>query len=336
MINLPKVSVIVPVYKAESYIKRCVDSIRTQSFTDIEILLIDDGSPDSSGKICDSLAKEDERIHVFHKCNEGVTAARRDGVNMCRGEWVMFVDADDTIPCDSIELLYNNITSPLVDIVMGAWLKYLGKKSRIIPLSIIGNLNSEEYIISLLKGKTFSGPVGKIYRRNLFDKSIFDINKEITKNEDLIMNLKLAQKVRSIKACPQIIVYNYFQNEGSASKQCAPISTYDLIFENLLNLLDVKYKKYVWRYISEMFLNHKTEKRFQSSRYYDPMLSFQDNCSVFSLVWHNINVIKSNSPYSRFLIFSVRICNLVRKMSIYMLSRFAKRISNLKVLFGNF
>lgn len=103
------ISVIVPVYKAEKYLHRCVDSILAQTYTNFELILVDDGSPDNSGAICDEYAVKDSRVRVFHKKNGGVTAARADGVNISKGEWITFVDADDTIPIEALSTLYKNV-----------------------------------------------------------------------------------------------------------------------------------------------------------------------------------------------------------------------------------
>lgn len=102
---MPKVSIIVPVYKAEAYLHRCVDSLLAQTFTDFEILLIDDGSPDRSGEICDEYAKKDPRIRVFHKENGGVSSARNLGIENMIGEFVSFIDADDELYPNSINAL---------------------------------------------------------------------------------------------------------------------------------------------------------------------------------------------------------------------------------------
>lgn len=93
----PKVSVIVPVFKAEKYLRKCVDSILAQTFRDFEVLLVDDGSPDGSGAICDEYAKKDPRIRVIHKENGGVSSARNIGMDEARGEWLAFIDSDDWI-----------------------------------------------------------------------------------------------------------------------------------------------------------------------------------------------------------------------------------------------
>ena len=102
---MPKVSIIVPVYKAEKYLNRCVDSILAQTFTDFELLLIDDGSPDRSGEICDEYAKKDSRIRVFHKKNGGVSSARNLGLDNVLGEYVTFVDSDDWVEPDFVETM---------------------------------------------------------------------------------------------------------------------------------------------------------------------------------------------------------------------------------------
>ncbi len=103
----PKISIIVPVYKVERYLKKCLDSILVQTFSDFELILIDDGSPDNSGKICDEYAKKDSRIVVIHKENQGAAMARNVGLDRARGEYIGFVDSDDWIEKDMYELLYS-------------------------------------------------------------------------------------------------------------------------------------------------------------------------------------------------------------------------------------
>ena len=107
--NQPLISVIVPVYNVEKYIHRCVDSIINQTYTNLEIILIDDGSTDRSGKICDEYLKVDSRVKVIHQENTGVGAARNTGLKYCRGEFITFVDSDDYISLDLIEVLFSKI-----------------------------------------------------------------------------------------------------------------------------------------------------------------------------------------------------------------------------------
>ncbi len=107
----PLISIIVPVYKAEAYLKQCVDSIRNQTYRNLEIILVDDGSPDACGAMCDAFAKEDERIRVIHKENGGQSSARNRALDVMRGEYVGFVDSDDWIELDMFETLYQNMVT---------------------------------------------------------------------------------------------------------------------------------------------------------------------------------------------------------------------------------
>ncbi len=111
---MPKISVIVPVYKVEAYLKRCVDSILSQTFTDFEIILVDDGSPDGSPEICDQYAQKDTRIHVIHQENGGISAARNAGIDWAMAhsdsEWLCFVDSDDYIHREYLQFLYRAVT----------------------------------------------------------------------------------------------------------------------------------------------------------------------------------------------------------------------------------
>ena len=113
------VSIIVPVYKVESYLKRCVDSIALQTYTNLEIILVDDGSPDRCGKMCDEYAEKDDRITVIHKENAGLGYARNSGIAVCKGDYVMFVDSDDYLSLDCVEILYNRLIADGSDMAVG-------------------------------------------------------------------------------------------------------------------------------------------------------------------------------------------------------------------------
>lgn len=115
---MPKVSIIVPVYKAENYLHRCVDSILAQTFTDWELLLVDDGSPDRSGEICDEYASKDARIRVFHKENGGVSSARQKGLDEAVGEYTIHADPDDWVEPMMLEELYKRAKEDDADMVI--------------------------------------------------------------------------------------------------------------------------------------------------------------------------------------------------------------------------
>ncbi|MGI0530116.1 glycosyltransferase family 2 protein [Treponema socranskii] len=116
--NTPLISIIVPVYKVEQYLSKCVDSILNQTYKNLEIILVDDGSPDSCPKICDDYAKIDSRIIVLHKVNAGLSAARNSGLTISRGDYISFIDSDDWVSSDFIEKLYFRIVNDKSDFVM--------------------------------------------------------------------------------------------------------------------------------------------------------------------------------------------------------------------------
>ena len=132
MTHTPIISIIVPVYKVEQYLRRCLDSVQNQIFTDWECILIDDGSPDNSGQICDEYAQKDERFRVIHQENAGVSAARNAGLDSAKGEWIGFVDSDDWIEPEMYQFLYTNAIDKKADVIICG---YVGQhKKRIIKM----------------------------------------------------------------------------------------------------------------------------------------------------------------------------------------------------------
>ena len=155
----PSISIIVPVYKAEAYLHRCVDSLLAQTFTDFEVLLIDDGSPDRSGEICDAYAKKDARVRVFHQPNGGVSVARAGGVKYANGEWITFVDADDYLPQKSLQTMHLLVEKYDTDLVVGATLNDKRMKT------IGDELTVADYRKLLIEEKITASPFAKLITR---------------------------------------------------------------------------------------------------------------------------------------------------------------------------
>ncbi len=171
----PKVSVIVPVYKVEKYLPECIESILAQTFTDFELILVDDGSPDNSGKICDDYAARDSRIRVFHKENGGVSSARNLGLDNARGEWVTFVDSDDWLESPgTLHHLSGSLTSD-VDILFFGYSIHNHCKSpprrTFIPRMGTRRTRAETYT-SLYLGGFINSPCAKVFRRTPFCDAI--------------------------------------------------------------------------------------------------------------------------------------------------------------------
>ncbi len=213
----PLISVIVPIYKVGAFLQECIDSILAQTFTDFELILVDDGSPDNCGAICDQAATRDSRIRVIHQKNQGATRARANGVAAARGEFINFVDGDDSLPPHSLATLAEHAKDD-TDIILG---KIPGR-----PCPPQGNLPPEEYRDACVTLKnTFEGPVAKLYRRSLFTDEVFDIPPDIIMGEDDIMNLRLAYRVQGQVYSTCADVYNYRKNPNSTTHTYQTLET---------------------------------------------------------------------------------------------------------------
>lgn len=211
-----KVSIIVAVYNIEKYVERCIKSIIAQTYADIEILLIDDGSTDSSGIICDCYAKRDYRVKVIHKENGGLSDARNTGLVNATGDYLCFVDGDDWIHKDIIRSLINIAKKNDADIVSCNY-KIVDKYVKDIDYDDIKSIDYSDrklhfYVNNLFSADQLEQPVwNKIYRKSLFDNIKFPTNQIY---EDMYTNFLLLEKCRRFIKC-NVIGY-YYNQEGSS------------------------------------------------------------------------------------------------------------------------
>lgn len=209
----PLITLIVPVYKVEPYLKRCLDSIINQTYKNLEIILVDDGSPDNCGIICDEYASKDKRIKVIHKENGGLSSARNTGLDIAQGEYISFIDSDDTISIDMIEYLYKllnkndaDISICLHTIVRGSkrWISYKKIKE--------GVITGKECIKKLLYNDGVDTSAwAKLYKRTLFNKIRYPNGKLF---EDIATTYKLFIKATSIVLGKES-KYNYILRDNS-------------------------------------------------------------------------------------------------------------------------
>lgn len=213
---MPKVSVIVPVYKAEKYLHRCIDSILAQSFTDWELLLIDDGSPDRCGEICDEYAQRDARIRVFHKENGGVSSARNLGLENVRGEYVTFVDADDWILASTLAFCSSYFDKYEIIRFSMLYVESLDKENRrklILPKS-----NSKTAIMQrILERNSLLGVCGGLYMTNLFRSPSLQFDSNLIMAEDWLVLCQLVNRCCSIIDLPDVYYCYNVLNENSCS-----------------------------------------------------------------------------------------------------------------------
>lgn len=211
---MPKVSVIVPVYKAEKYLHRCVDSILAQTFKDFELLLIDDGSPDRSGEICDEYAQKDNRIRVFHKENGGVSSARQKGMDEAVGEYTIHADPDDWVEPTMLEELYRKAKEDDADMVICDFYR--------------NTVNVQEYVRqqpSALDHKTVLRELfqqlhgscwNKLVSRVCYKKYGLEFVEWMSFCEDLFLNARLLLNPIKVAYLPKAF-YHYDQTENNNS-----------------------------------------------------------------------------------------------------------------------
>ena len=190
-----KISVIVPVYNCEPYLPACLDSILNQTYSDLEIIVVDDGSTDGSPAICDAYTQKDARIRVIHQENQGVSVARNTGLDIASGEFIAFVDSDDTLEPDMYQLLMELAQTHQADIAHCGYKKVRldGSSKDVCGTDVLLVQDSAEASKCLLRGQYFVGsPWNKLYKRHLFQDIRFDPT--LKNNEDILVNVLVFQK----------------------------------------------------------------------------------------------------------------------------------------------
>lgn len=229
------ISIIVPIYNIEQYLSQCIESIIAQTYTDIEIILVDDGSTDKSGGICDKYAAMDNRIQAIHKPNGGLVSARKAGILASRGEYVTYVDGDDWIEPDMYKTMYEIITSQNVDIVMCGRYEDTGKVSRPVFQGLPEGRYDKQALLDdiyphmIIKDAFFDwglfpGVWDKLFRRECVEKFQLEVNDELTMGEDAACAYPCLLSAESIYILHECL-YHYRQTTSSMVKR---VTDYDV------------------------------------------------------------------------------------------------------------
>ncbi len=214
-----EVSVIIPVYNTRQYLPRCIDSILKQTYSEWELILVDDGSVDGSGRICDDYTKKDPRIKVFHNQNQGPAASRYYGIEKAAGRYIMFVDSDDWLDEKMLQTMYNQIQDTGAGIICCIFkdINDNGKIShpQLFQEAYIDCYTREECMYHMHHTRYLTGsPCTKLYRKELFDDIDFCSN--VTIGEDYAMIVQLAEKAERIRILPLELYFRYVR-KGSIS-----------------------------------------------------------------------------------------------------------------------
>lgn len=227
-----KISVIVPIYKVENYLNRCLDSLVNQTYKNLEIILVDDGSPDKCPQMCDEWAKKDKRIKVIHKENGGLSSARNAGLDKMTGQYVMFVDSDDYIHKQACEILLNNLEKSDSDISMAGFVNFYNSKKSKEKFYNIDKIKSKVYLKDDVYTLIFNKKIpmimtawSKLYKKEIFDKLRFDEGKL---HEDEFILHKVMHQCNKFTYC-SLPLYNYFQNNSGITGSTFKIKRLDVL-----------------------------------------------------------------------------------------------------------
>lgn len=246
-----KISVIVPVYNVEQYLERCVDSIINQTYKNLEIILVNDGSTDNSGQLCDELAKKDDRIKVIHKKNGGVSETRNLGIRESNGNYITFIDSDDVVSAKMIEELYSNLLKNGADISIGNVIHNYNINNVVFDDSNNDILlwNNEEALKEFLKAKITSFyPVAKLFKKNIISNLEFNVDYKLAEDAMFITEILLVKDVTVVYSSKDI--YAYCHRSESATTSINGNTVFDTIkvYDIILPKIEKKYpnlKRYV-------------------------------------------------------------------------------------------
>lgn len=253
----PMVSIIIPVYNAEKTIRRCVDSVLNQEYKETELLLVDDGSTDLSGRICDEYAGKDPRVCVIHKENTGVSDTRNLAVDRARGTYLQFLDSDDWISSDATSLMVRAAEESGCDMVISDFYRVVGErvshKGDIEP----GGLLTREEFAGFMMEKPADFYYGvlwnKLFRRDLVEENGLRMDKTISWCEDFMFNLEYIRHTKTIYAL-HVPIYYYVKTKGSLASQGLSLTK------------TIKMKSMVFSYYHDFYKSVLTEEDYEKNR----------------------------------------------------------------------
>lgn len=210
---MPEFSVIVPVYNAEEYLHRCIDSVLSQSFNDFEVILIDDGSADNSGVVCDEYAARDGRVKVIHQANNGVSSARNNGLKVASGNRVIFVDADDYIFSDYLQTV-NDIDADLVMISF----ETNGDEGTIIEINQDYHIDDNKELISIIKNHFILTVWAKVYAMSIIRKKKIAFDESLNYGEDTLFTNTYIKQIKTASSTSYIGYYHTVYSSTTLSQ----------------------------------------------------------------------------------------------------------------------
>lgn len=254
----PTVSIIVPIYNAEKYLNRCIDSILNQEYSDFELILVNDGSKDASPQICDEYAAKDARVRVIHKENTGVSDTRNIAIDHATGKYLQFLDSDDWITPDATKLLVRTAEDYHCDMVISDFYRVVGEHlAHKGDIEEDGVMTLEEFAAHMVENPAdfYYGVLwNKLFRRDIVEEHHLRMNTEISWCEDFMFNLEYFRHAKVFYAL-QVPIYYYVRTKGSLASQGMSISN------------TLKMKLMVFEYYNNFYKQVLTEEDYEANRH---------------------------------------------------------------------
>lgn len=320
-----KFSVLIPVYNVEKYLSNCLESVITQTYQNFEIILVDDGSTDNSGKICDEYAQKYEKIHVFHKPNQGQLSARSFAIQKATGDWYVFLDSDDTLAQEALQTIFEKVNEYNCDCVIYKWQRVLdGKIIDAIPSDVNQDIIIQdkcELYNLVFNDSNYNSLCRKACKATLFDGRDYSCFYNIKYGEDLLQSIEILQNATKTVFVDKIL-YNYRYNPNSIVNniklESIPtiFSAFDEVIKMLENESAFKEKDFVKLFNNRMvvFVNRVINVFNMDATYEDKIFTIKQLKS--SLLFRRLLSYKNEGKLQRNFLFYLYVREQYKLLSI--------------------
>lgn len=327
------ISVIIPIYNSERWLERCIMSVTNQTYRNLEIILVNDGSSDKSLEICEKFKKSDNRIVLINKENEGVSKARNDGLKLSNGRYIMFVDSDDWIEHDMCEILINTIKNEEVDLVLCGLNVYQNENLLRTPhieerkIELFSSI--EEYFVC----RTINcGPCNKIFIR---DKITSDFDNTIKKAEDLLFNIEYLKNVKNVYSVSKCLYNVCLDNENSLNRK---ISLTKIEGTSYTSIKEIEFLENFYNDYKKIEFFRRSVKNDLAAQIY----MLQNECCVNEFK-DNCKKLQSNKYVMKIILFDNKVKQYIHILFMLFLKRkynilfiYCKFLNMIKKLFYKF
>lgn len=320
-----KVSIIIPVYNVEKYLRDCLNSVVNQTYKNLEIILINDGSKDNSGKICDEYAQKDNRIIVVHNSNKGVSNARNCGINLSTGKYIVFIDSDDSVENEYISKLmevnrnndYDLIFCNMQDIYLNK--NKIIKRKKEVPVNFLTGIFKNDYFYLR---EIIDVPVLKLYKTKIIKENDIRFPEHIFYAEDQMFNFQYYSYVKKYKYIDNIL-YNYFHRDNKSLSQIINMSIFNMTLEKIIKEKEFFEKNNIKN--KEILLNDRIIGTIERFVAIEKKHSYKNHKMVIKKLKNLLYVTTKSSTKKRAIVLKLINSNIFFPIYCYYLFKYYKK-----------